>query len=746
MSNVRFHAMTLLLGSIGGCTPRTELIIEIDTDIPPCVGPAAMDEECLHAVRLVVHREGKAEPVVREDFVCTPESCAIDGGAGADDAAAPNPDRPDGGPSAFHFAGTFGLYSDDGSETPITVDVLGNPGALGPDQPLVQRTAILPLARGQTTLLRMPLSHLCVKKPPCPGGQTCVDGNCETASIDPKTLLPYGDGEVVGMPQCGGYFNTTPSGDGTCPPDLRCVNGQCVPRPKECENWLKDGYETDRDCGGGQCAPCGDHLLCLVGRDCTSGVCTDGRCAEPTCQDGVKNRYETDIDCGGNCPACAIGSGCGSNADCLSQICQEGRCANGDLGMAMSAVPLSCSNLMQDRNESDVDCGGVCLLCGDGKKCMVNADCQSRNCMSNVCAATQTGILLAAPITSPTGQKPIEIVTGRFGNMGHLDMATANTDGKSVSVLLGHGDGTFALANTIALGFVPSGIAAADLNSDGMDDLIVPVGDGSEIVVLLCMGAGAFSAPQRYPTGKWPNQPAIADLDKDGRQDVIVPNWGSDDVSVLTGSGKGMLNNSVRYPVCKQPRRVVAQQFDDDGLIDVLVVCDGSGAVDLLKGQVRGVLSASARVQMAQPLSSIWGMIAGDFNGDSKNDFMVPYNTTQSTVALYLNKGAGIFAESTRKFGTVGVTVLAAADLNGDGTLDLVRTQLQNISTQRGNGDGTFVGGDIWQNGKDGTDGGAWVNTANITTADFNEDGKPDVATTVSIGGSGAVLVFLNSR
>jgi hypothetical protein len=91
---------------------------------------------------------------------------------------------------------------------------------------------------------------------------------------------------------------------------------------------VKNGTETDRDCGGGNgCAPCAQGLVCKVPGDCTSSVCTSGRCAAPTCSDSTKNQNETDRDCGGSCPKCAVGLVCGGNSDCASDNCATGRCA-----------------------------------------------------------------------------------------------------------------------------------------------------------------------------------------------------------------------------------------------------------------------------------------------------------------------------------------------------------------------------------------------------------------------------------
>ena len=94
-----------------------------------------------------------------------------------------------------------------------------------------------------------------------------------------------------------------------------------------CTDGIKNGSETDVDCGGSCPTKCSPGRECLVPGDCTSGVCTGGICQSPTCNDGVRNGSETDVDCGGvTCPKCANGKNCFVNSDCASNACLGGTC------------------------------------------------------------------------------------------------------------------------------------------------------------------------------------------------------------------------------------------------------------------------------------------------------------------------------------------------------------------------------------------------------------------------------------
>ena len=117
-------------------------------------------------------------------------------------------------------------------------------------------------------------------------------------------------------------------------------------------------------------------LLTTVLAACGGGggdSCSSGQCL---CSNGVADSGETDVDCGGACAACGDGKKCVYDADCASGSCSAGLCAS------------HCSDGVQNDDETDVDCGGsTCGACGDGKKCVSDADCANGVCSAstNIC-------------------------------------------------------------------------------------------------------------------------------------------------------------------------------------------------------------------------------------------------------------------------------------------------------------------------------------------------------------------------
>ncbi|MCA9706125.1 MAG: hypothetical protein KDK70_09780 [Myxococcales bacterium] len=95
------------------------------------------------------------------------------------------------------------------------------------------------------------------------------------------------------------------------------------------------------------------------------------------CSNGVQDGDETDVDCGGICGAtCVPGQDCDSSADCLEGVCEFGQCSAPD-----------CSDGVSNGSETDLDCGGSCgATCIPGETCSVGGDCVEGVCDMNLCS------------------------------------------------------------------------------------------------------------------------------------------------------------------------------------------------------------------------------------------------------------------------------------------------------------------------------------------------------------------------
>jgi hypothetical protein len=238
-------------------------------------------------------------------------------------------------------------------------------------------------AGGTAALSQLPVATEVVL-PPAPGTThlvtaTFVVDEAGGGTSQSALSLPVVDGTVarvvVSLPcVCIDY---------ACPPGDNCVesppgSGKATCQVTSCSDGVKNGLETDVDCGGGACPPCAATQACLVARDCTSGVCTGGECQAPSCTDGAKNGAETGVDCGGGtCPGCGLGVACAVGSDCESGACGGGVCVR--------PAP-TCTDGMKDGNETGVDCGGgTCGPCGTGQGCNGGDDCTTGICTGNTC-------------------------------------------------------------------------------------------------------------------------------------------------------------------------------------------------------------------------------------------------------------------------------------------------------------------------------------------------------------------------
>ena len=99
------------------------------------------------------------------------------------------------------------------------------------------------------------------------------------------------------------------------------------------------------------------------------------------CTDGRRSGSESDVDCGGACTArCALARSCNTGADCASTLCHE---------TSRVCVGSTCENGVLDAQETDVDCGGPsCGRCSVGRACDADADCGSSACVANRCVTT----------------------------------------------------------------------------------------------------------------------------------------------------------------------------------------------------------------------------------------------------------------------------------------------------------------------------------------------------------------------
>ncbi|HYW43395.1 MAG TPA: FG-GAP-like repeat-containing protein [Bryobacteraceae bacterium] len=385
------------------------------------------------------------------------------------------------------------------------------------------------------------------------------------------------------------------------------------------------------------------------------------------------------------------------------------------------------------------------------------------------------------------GGNPTSIVVGDLNGDGRLDLAVTSPALYDVAVLLGYGNGQFQAPVHYPLDYTfpgssPSFMTIGDLNGDNKLDLVVANTNADRVSVLMGNGAGAYSSVKSYAAGAAPRAAVIGDFNGDGKLDLAVTNSGSGNVSVLFGNGDGTFQAAPLYRTDKQAESIVAADLNGDGKLDVVVATSYAGTVVPILGNGNGTFQTGVKYSTGGQTTSV---AVGDFNGDKKLDlvtadnvgtysvilgngdgtFQAPviYNYTSGTtphsvavgdfngdgkldlafankgsdnVSVWLGKGDGTFVAFANYATPPGGSpyYIVAADLNGDGKLDLAVTNsgLANVSVLLGNGDGSFQPAINYP---------VASSPHSILVADFNGDGKPDLATANSADGSVSVLL-----
>jgi len=305
-----------------------------------------------------------------------------------------------------------------------------------------------------------------------------------------------------------------------------------------------------------------------------------------------------------------------------------------------------------------------------------------------------------------------------FDGDHHPDVLVSPTP--TLLLLHGKGDGTLAayrkdfIAPAPATEFFPlnspRSLAAGDFDGDGRPDAVTWL--DSSLIVLPNDGKGGFGTPMplALPAGitSISSQFAVGDVNGDGKADIVA---GGSRLWTYLGNSNGTFTAAAPVAISSFATIILAD-LNGDGRLDA-VLGNSSSAGQLLLGNGDGTFAAPL------PLSASPILIA-DFNGDGRLDFVS--STGAGFYEVFLNNGSGVFTVKERASNTNGAR--AVGDFNGDGKADLIDAPANGYFQVRlGKGDGTFTN----------LPGFTIGNDADLITADFDGDGKLDLAFANSI-------------
>ena len=312
---------------------------------------------------------------------------------------------------------------------------------------------------------------------------------------------------------------------------------------------------------------------------------------------------------------------------------------------------------------------------------------------------------------------PGSVVLADVNGDGIPDIIVDHITQDTVSVLLGNGNGTFQAQQTFATGFDPNSVAVGDLTGDGNLDLVVAYGTTvGRVGVLLGNGNGTFQAQKTFVSGPYPTEVALGDVNGDGKPDIVVGNGNSSTVSVLLGNGNGTFQARNTFATKFRPYAVALGDVNGDGEADIVVANLGSNTVSVLLGNGNGTFQAQNTFATG---SRPYAVALGDVNGDGKPDIVVP-NYLSNTVSVLLGNGNGTFQAQQTFAAGAGPDSVVVGDINGDGKPDIVvgSNYFAQVSVLLGNGNGTFQALQTFA---------ASYATDSVAVGDLNGDGKSDL-------------------
>jgi hypothetical protein len=523
------------------------------------------------------------------------------------------------------------------------------------------------------------------------GGAACVpvdDGN-------PCTDEACVDGQLVHTPtQAGAACSMNGAicdGQGAC---VGCLSpADCPGADDECQA---------RTCAGGVCgvlfAPAGTVLATQTIGDCRVAVCdgsgevedltdnedlplgTGDPCTDPLCIAGAPidppdgwpcddGDLCTTLDmCIGGACAGDVPMPCDAGASCVEGVCLAGVCApplaafaGTMMGEAMGLTPYRTTFVVADMN-------------GDGLPDLVSSTedlvaYNSTGVWLNTGNLTFNGSLGGYPHNA--GPYPVSVAAADLNGDGLGDVVLGNGGNwHVVTVVLNDGNPHADGVDYPVCGFVPAmrWVVTADMTGDGYPDVAATSEGDDEVSVLLNHGDGTLEARVDYDAGPVPGALIGVDLTNDGRASLAMVHATLNTVSVLLNEGGGTFAAKVDYPTGQAPNSLADADLNGDGALDLVVANEGDATVSVLFGLGDGSFAAKIDYPTGPLPRSI---VALDLNGDGKVDVATAsYGGT--AVSILLNDGNGTF--SCRVDVPTGVSPfsIAAADFDGDGRGDLV--------------------------------------------------------------------------
>ncbi len=294
-----------------------------------------------------------------------------------------------------------------------------------------------------------------------------------------------------------------------------------------------------------------------------------------------------------------------------------------------------------------------------------------------------------APLTPMSeGSGAFGVIAADLNGDGIPDIVMPDYYDNQLLVNFGVGDGTYQPAVAVPTDSGPVQVVAGDFTGNGIVDLAVADQVAGDIVILLGNGDGTFRPGATIATDAGPTGLLATDFNRDGRIDLAVANQAADTVQILLGHGDGSFTPSDRIAGLGGATGLAAADFNGDGSTDLAVACKDEGQVVILQGQGNGTFLTQQDLTVGPGCSSV---VAADFNGDGRPE-LAALSSDNGTVSVFATRADGTLVPTVTLSAGTRPFNLVAADFHGNGWLDLAVCNYgsNTVSLFPGNGDGTF--------------------------------------------------------
>ncbi len=314
-----------------------------------------------------------------------------------------------------------------------------------------------------------------------------------------------------------------------------------------------------------------------------------------------------------------------------------------------------------------------------------------------------------------------------LNNDNFHDIATINETSADVRVALSLADGSGLYHDfqaPVEIGVEASPNEPADFNWDGKTDLCVSATGTDNAWILLGAGDGTFTSVQSIAVGSVPHGIMALDVDGDADWDVVNVNQVDNNLSLLINNGIGLFGAATFFEGGVNGEYGLATaDMNEDGISDLVVAGEGGSHIVTLLGNGNGTFTAAAA-----PVSTggwTWVVTVGDVNGDGHMDAATA-NSFSNHVGVLKGNGDGTFQPVTTLASGGHTPGVELGDLDGDGDMDLVASSfgagIWRFFTNNGAGAFTFL-----------RDVVAPSNPSCAAMFDFDNDHDLDVALTDEI-------------